>query len=408
MNSTTSEKITFPGSQGAMLAASLERPVGEPRAYALFAHCFTCSKDIFAASRIAGELTGHGIAVLRFDFTGLGGSEGDFANTNFSSNVDDLVAAAAYLEAEYQGPKILIGHSLGGAAVLAAAPKIPSAVAVSTIGAPCDPGHVAHLFGDNIEKIEGEGEAEVMLGGRSFKIQKQFLEDITESKLDQDISKLRKALLIFHAPRDETVSIDNASHIFLTAKHPKSFVSLDDADHLLSRRQDSRYVGMVLAAWVMRYIGEPEAKSELKSAEGTVVVAENGIGRFAQSVSVSSNHLLYADEPESFGGNNTGPSPYDFLLAGLGACTSMTLRMYAEHKEIPLEHVSVTLKHDKIHAVDCAECQTTTGKVDRIEREIELKGDLDEETLNRLLEIADKCPVHKTLHSEVQIVSQLK
>ena len=408
MNSTTSEKITFPGSQGAMLAASLERPVGEPRAYALFAHCFTCSKDIFAASRIAGELTGHGIAVLRFDFTGLGGSEGDFANTNFSSNVDDLVAAAAYLEAEYQGPKILIGHSLGGAAVLAAAPKIPSAVAVSTIGAPCDPGHVAHLFGDNIEKIEGEGEAEVMLGGRSFKIQKQFLEDITESKLDQDISKLRKALLIFHAPRDETVSIDNASHIFLTAKHPKSFVSLDDADHLLSRRQDSRYVGMVLAAWVMRYIGEPEAKSELKSAEGTVVVAENGIGRFAQSVSVSSNHLLYADEPESFGGNNTGPSPYDFLLAGLGACTSMMLRMYAEHKEIPLEHVSVTLKHDKIHAVDCAECQTTTGKVDRIEREIELKGDLDEETLNRLLEIADKCPVHKTLHSEVQIVSQLK
>lgn len=408
MNGTTSEKITFPGSQGHTLAASLERPLSQPRAYALFAHCFTCSKDIFAASRIAGELAGHGIAVLRFDFTGLGSSEGDFANTNFSSNVGDLVAAADFLAQNFQAPKILIGHSLGGAAVLAAASQVPSAVAVATIGAPCDPGHVSHLFGDAKEAIERDGEADVTLGGRGFKIQKQFLDDIAESKLDNDIADLRKALLIFHGPRDETVSIDNASHIFLAAKHPKSFVSLDDADHLLSRREDSRYVGAVLSAWAMRYIDEEGAKLPLKSAEGTVVVAENEIGRFSQSVSVNSHHQLFADEPESYGGNDSGPSPYDLLLAGLGACTSMTLRMYAEHKEIPLEHVSVTMKHGKIHAVDCAECQTTTGKVDRIEREIEIVGDLDDATRQRLLEIADKCPVHKTLHSEVNIVSHLK
>jgi uncharacterized OsmC-like protein/alpha-beta hydrolase superfamily lysophospholipase len=406
MNSTTSEKITFPGSQGHSLAARLERPVGEPRAYALFAHCFTCSKDIFAASRIAGELAGHGIAVLRFDFTGLGSSEGEFSNTNFSSNVGDLVAAARFLADNFQAPEILIGHSLGGAAVLAAAAKVPSAVAVATIGAPSDPAHVSHLFADARQEIECEGEAEVTLGGRQFRIQKQFVDDISENNLDDAIAGLKKALLVFHAPLDETVSIDNAGHIFQAAKHPKSFVSLDDADHLLSRRQDSRYVAAVLAAWAMRFIGDEPAEN-LISAAGTVVVAENGIGRFSQSVSVNNHHQMYADEPESYGGNDSGPSPYDYLLAGLGACTAMTMRMYAERKKIPLEHVSVTLRHNKVHAEDCADCHATTGKVDRIEREIEIVGDLDEATRNRLLEIADKCPVHRTLHSEVLVTSRL-
>ena len=408
MNTVASEKITFPGSQGHMLAARLETPLSEPRAYALFAHCFTCSKDIFAASRIAGELAEQGIAVLRFDFTGLGNSEGDFANTNFSSNVDDLVAAADFLAEKYQAPKILIGHSLGGAAVLAAAPRIPSSVAVATIGAPCDPGHVAHLFEGVKEQIESEGEAEVNLGGRHFKIQKHFLEDIAESRLDDIIGHLKKALLIFHAPRDEIVGIDNAAHIFVAAKHPKSFVSLDDADHLLSHRRDSRYVAALISAWALRYIGDEQAEPNLKGVEGSVVVAENGVGRFSQTVSVNNHHQMFADEPVSYGGDDSGPSPYDFLLAGLGACTSMTLRMYAERKEIPLEHVTVNLKHDKIHAEDCAECQTTTGKVDRIEREIEIVGDIDDATRQRLLEIADKCPVHRTLHSEVQVVSRLK
>jgi len=408
MDATTSEKISFPGAQGHILAARLESPVEDPKAYALFAHCFTCSKDIFAASRIAGELAGHGIAVLRFDFTGLGSSEGEFANTNFSSNVGDLVAAANYLRDNFQAPKILIGHSLGGAAVLAAAKSIPSALAIATIGAPSDPGHVAHLFADAKDEIESQGEAEVTLGGRQFKIQKQFVDDISENSLDDAIGGLKKALLVFHGPRDQTVGIENAGHIFQAAKHPKSFVSLDDADHLLSRRQDSRYVAAVLAAWTMRYIGEEEAPEKLKSAAGEVVVAENGLGKFSQAVSVNNNHLLYADEPESYGGNDSGPTPYDFLLAGLGACTSMTLRMYAQRKGIPLEHVSVTMKHDKIHAVDCAECEGTSGKVDRIDREIEISGDIDDETRSRLLEIADMCPVHKTLHSEVQVVSRLK
>ncbi len=406
MNATTSEKITFPGAQGHELAARLEKPVGEPRAYALFAHCFTCSKDIFAASRIAGELAGHGIAVLRFDFTGLGGSEGDFANTNFSSNVGDLVAAADYLADNYRAPKILIGHSLGGAAVLAAAASVPSSLAVATIGAPCDPGHVAHLFSDARDRIESEGEAEVSLGGRQFKIQKQFVDDISEARLDTALADLKKALLIFHGPRDETVGIENAGHIFQAAKHPKSFVSLDDADHLLNRREDSRYVAAVLSAWATRYLGD-EPQEKLASPPGSVVVAENGTGRFSQTVSVNNRHQMLADEPESYGGNDTGPTPYDFLLAGLGACTSMTLRMYAERKEIPLEHVSVTLKHDKIHAVDCADCETTQGKVDSIEREIEITGDMDDESRAKLLEIADKCPVHRTLHSEVHITSHL-
>lgn len=408
MKATTSEKITFAGSQGHTLAARLERPVDEPRAFALFAHCFTCSKDIFAATRIAGELAGHGIAVLRFDFTGLGSSQGDFANTNFSSNVADLVAAADFLADNHHAPKILIGHSLGGAAVLAAAASVPSAVAIATIGAPSDPGHVANLFATAHEQIESEGEAQVTLGGRQFKIQKQFVDDISENNLDGVIAGLKKALLVLHGPRDETVGIENAGHIFQAAKHPKSFVSLDDADHLLSRREDSRYVAAVLSAWAMHYIDDGATEEKINGSPGAVVVAENGIGKFSQTISVNNNHQLFADEPESYGGNDSGPSPYDYLLAGLGACTSMTLRMYAERKEIPLEHVSVTLKHDKIHAVDCVECQTTTGKVDRVEREIELVGDIDGETRQRLLEIADMCPVHKTLHSEVQVTSRLR
>jgi len=291
--------------------------------------------------------------------------------------------------------------------VLAAAAQVPSAVAVATIGAPSDPGHVAHLFADAKEQIETEGEAEVTLGGRHFKILKQFVDDISQIKLDSAIAGLQKALLVFHGPLDETVGIENAGHIFQAAKHPKSFVSLDDADHLLSRRQDSRYVAAVLSAWAMRYIGEQLVDESLTSTPGQVVVAENRIGRFSQSISVNNHHQLYADEPESYGGNDSGPSPYDLLLAGLGACTSMTLRMYAERKGIALEHVSVNMKHDKMHAQDCADCETTTGKVDHIEREITITGDIDAATRQRLLEIADKCPVHKTLHSEVKVSSLL-
>jgi len=406
-----SEKFEFPGSEGQSLAARLDRPDGPVRAYALFAHCFTCTKDIFAASRIARSLTDHGIAVLRFDFTGLGSSEGEFANTTFSSNVRDLEAAVAHMRETLAAPSILIGHSLGGAAVLAAAAAAPEARAVATIAAPYDPGHVAHLFDEHREAIERDGEAEVTLVGRPFRIRREFLEDIAEQNQHGRIAGLRKALLIFHAPRDATVGIDNAARIFDAAKHPKSFVSLDDADHLLSRRVDAEYVAAVLAAWASRYLDAGAAATASDAAAAAVpegdkvVVEETRNGRFQQAVAMG-KHRLIADEPAAFGGDDTGGGPYDLLLAALGACTSMTVRMYADRKQWPLDKVRVVLAHDKIHAQDCADCETREGKVDRIARELVFYGDLDDGQRAKLMEIADKCPVHRTLHSEVRIESR--
>jgi putative redox protein len=399
----------FPGSQGAQLAARLDSPAGKPAAYALFAHCFTCSKDTLAASRISAALTAHGFAVLRFDFTGLGGSEGEFANTNFSSNVADLVAAAAWLRQQHEAPKLLIGHSLGGAAVLAAARDIPEAVAIATIGAPADPAHIKDLLTAALPEIEAAGEAEVDLAGRKFRIKRQFLDDIGSRNNRDAIADLRKALLIFHSPRDTTVNIDNAAQIFMAAKHPKSFVSLDDADHLLTRREDAAYVASVLSAWASRYIRqqEPEGRAVTGAEPGSVTVLETREGKFTQEVRVG-RHRLRADEPVDAGGTDTGLSPYDFLLASLGSCTSMTIRMYADLKKIPLENVTVRLKHDKVHAEDCAECETREGKIDRIDREIELAGNLDESQRTKLLEIANKCPVHRTLHSEIWIPTRLR
>lgn len=406
---TRSEKVHFPGSQGGLLAARLELPAGRPAAFALFAHCFTCSKDVFAASRISRDLAERGIAVLRFDFTGLGSSEGDFANTNFSSNVEDIRAAADYLRRDHQAPALLVGHSLGGAAVLAAAAHVPEATAVATINAPCDPAHVQHLFSAATPEIEARGEAQVVLAGRPFLIRRQFLEDIAEQRMREAIAGLGKALLVFHGPRDATVSVENARRIFEAAQHPKSFVSLDEADHLLTRPADAVYVASVLSAWAARYIGAeaPAPAATEPLPPGVVEVAEDGTGRFAQAVAVGS-HRLHADEPASFGGDDTGPSPYEWLVAGLGACTSMTLRLYADRKQWPLERVRVRLKHDKIHAQDCRECETKTGQLDSIEREIELVGPLDETQRQRLLEIANRCPVHRTLHSEVLVRTQLK
>lgn len=414
MGDNRSERITFTGADGSSnLAARLDLPADKPRAYALFAHCFTCGKDIFAVSRVAEGLTRHGIGVLRFDFTGIGASEGEFANTNFSSNVGDLLAAIAWLRSEREAPSILIGHSLGGAAVLAAAGEVEEAHAVCTIAAPADPAHVRHLFSGSIDDIEAIGEAEATIAGRPFHIKRQFLDDIEAHPLEERIKEMRKALLVFHGPLDDIVGIDNATRIFVAAKHPKSFVSLDGADHLLSRRQDAIYVANVIAAWAQHYV--PETGTEvlveetpIKATPDAVKVVETGHGKFAQVISVGGHHRLLADEPVSYGGNDSGPSPYDLLLSGLGACTNMTMRMYAEHKGIPLERAAVTLWHQKIHARDCEECESQDGRVDRIEREIELTGPLDEATRLKLLEIADKCPVHRTLHSEVSIQTRLK
>ena len=400
-----SEKATFTGAGGDALAARLESPAGEIRAYALFAHCFTCSKDIFAASRIAAALAANGIATLRFDFTGLGASGGDFANTDFSSNVADLVAAADWLRAEHQAPAILIGHSLGGAAVLAAAEAVEEAAAVVTIGAPSDPGHVAHLFGDDIAAIERDGEAEVTIAGRPFRIRRQFLDDIRGQRLRERAARLRKALLVMHAPRDRPVGIDNAAEIFQAAKHPKSFISLNNADHLLTRREDAVYAAEVAAAWASRFL-PPARASQAASEAGAVVVAENGIGPFGQDIAAG-EHRLSADEPASVGGLDRGPTRYQLLSSALGTCTAMTLRMYAERKKWPLERATVTVRQEKIHAADCAECETSEGKIDSFVREIELTGELDQEQRDKLLEIADKCPVHRTLHREVRVTTTL-
>jgi uncharacterized OsmC-like protein/fermentation-respiration switch protein FrsA (DUF1100 family) len=402
------ERFQFEGEGGIHLAAALDTPEGQIRAYALFAHCFTCGKDVLAAKRIAVALADKGIAVLRFDFTGLGSSEGDFANSTFASNVADLVRAANHLRETKEAPALLIGHSLGGAAILAAAESIPEARAVVTIAAPSDPAHVTGLFADRIEDIRKLGKAEVSLAGRPFTVSREFLDDIAEHSLIDRVARLHRALLIMHAPTDDMVGIDNATRIFVAAKHPKSFVSLADADHLLSNRRDSGYAADVIAAWASRYI-EPavaEAAVDLGQSPRRVVVRETRASKFQQSVSVGP-HRLVADEPVAAGGEDTGPGPYDFLLAGLGACTSMTMRLYADRKSLPLERTTVTLSHSKIHAQDCAECETREGMLDQIDRVIAMEGPLDVEQRKRLMEIADKCPVHRTLTSEIRIVTEL-
>jgi len=376
------QRFDFPNAAGQTLAALIDAPAGEPRATALFAHCFTCGKDIRAARRIAEALTALGIAVLRFDFTGLGASEGEFANTTFSSNVGDLVAAANALRRARRAPAILIGHSLGGAAVLAAAAQVPEARAVAT--------------------IHREGEVEVTLAGRPFRIRREFLADVAEQKLTARIADLRKALLIFHSPTDEVVGIDNASRIFAAAKHPKSFVSLAGADHLLSRRSDANYVANVIHAWAERYLEAPEVAVPDSGKPNTVLVRETRQGKFQQEVTVG-KHRFLADEPADVGGLDSGPGPYDLLLAGLGACTAITLRLYAERKALPLERVTVELTHSRIYAADCESCETKEGMLDRIDRSIALSGKLDAEQRKRLMEIADKCPVHRTLTSEIDI-----
>jgi putative redox protein len=401
------ERFQFTGVGGHQLAAALDLPDrDEPTAFALFAHCFTCGKDVLAARRISAALAASGIAVLRFDFTGIGSSEGEFANSTFSSNVSDLVRAADHLRETRKAPAILIGHSLGGAAVLAAASQIPEAKAVVTIAAPSDPAHVTGLFKDRLDEIRKHGDVEVSLAGRPFHIKREFLDDIAEHGLMKNLATLHKALLIMHAPADGTVGIDNATRIFVAARHPKSFVSLANADHLLSDRRDAAYVADLIAAWISRYLDPvaPEQVADPGEAPRQVVVRETRASKFQQTVSIGPHRLL-ADEPVSAGGEDSGPGPYDFLLAGLGACTSMTMRLYADRKSLPLERVTVSLNHSRIHAEDCAECETKAGMLDRIERVIAMEGSLDPEQRGKLMEIADKCPVHRTLTSEIQIVT---
>jgi uncharacterized OsmC-like protein/esterase/lipase len=401
----TSIKINFTNKTNINLSANLEMPVDhKPLAFAIFAHCFTCSKNLSAVINISRALNQRGIAVLRFDFTGLGNSDGDFSDSNFSTSIDDLVAAYEYLKNNYKAPALIIGHSLGGTAVLKSSSIMKDLKAIVTIGAPADPDHVQNLFKEDLDEIKKKGVATVSIGGRPFKIKEQLIQDLESVDLKETIASLKQSLLIFHSPQDDIVDISNAKKIFSLAKHPKSFISLDKADHLLTNKEDSLYAGEVIASWAMRYL-EIKPISVLKT--DMQVVVKTGIGSYVTEIKAG-GHGLIADEPLSAGGTDQGPNPYDLLISGLGSCTSMTLRMYADRKGWDLQEVRVHLQHDKIHSIDCNNCENTSGKIDQIERKIELIGNLSSEEKQRLLEIADRCPVHKTLNSKVKIKTSLK
>jgi len=403
-----SKKVTFQNHAGVELAAVLELPEDEqPLGFAIFAHCFTCTKNVAAAVNICRALSRRRIAVLRFDFTGLGDSAGDFSATTFSDNVSDIFAASRFLSESYSSPEVLIGHSLGGAAVIHAASQISSIRAIATIGAPYHPHHAMRLFESYRQEIEDEGEAKVDIAGRTFVVRKAFLDDLEEQKPEAIIRNLSAALLIMHSPRDTVVGIENAAEIYQAARHPKNFISLDPADHLLTRKEDSQYAAEMIATWARRYLDIREEGTSFPEAIDNRVTVRTASDGFRTDMFVN-GHPLVADEPIAYGGTNQGPSPYDYLLAALGACTSMTLQMYARQKAWPLETAVVRLHHEKIHAQDCADCTDPKHKIDKFEREIELFGELDSEQRQRLLEIAEKCPVHRTLHSEVKIETTLK
>ncbi|MEM9836851.1 MAG: bifunctional alpha/beta hydrolase/OsmC family protein [Bacteroidota bacterium] len=399
-----SERVKFLNQDGLMLSARLEVPVDQhPRAFAIFAHCFTCSSSLTAVRAISRSLNLAGIAVLRFDFTGLGASEGEFADTNFTTNIADLLSAADWLTENHAAPSLLIGHSLGGAAVLCTAHQLPSVLGVVTIGAPYEAHHVEGLLKNGLDHINEKGEAEINIGGRDFLIKRQFIDDLGNYKVAHSIAEIEKALLILHSPQDRTVNIDEAAKIYHAARHPKSFISLDGADHLLTKKEDDHYVGQVIASWSIRYLDQIAARPLKSSHEVAVRLGSSG---FTTEVMVR-HHQLTADEPESIGGNDFGPSPYELVSSGLGACTAMTMQMYARRKKWVVDEIRVHINHRKDYATDVQDPEAKNSKIDHFDRVIEIEGNLTEEQINRLMEIADRCPVHKTLHSPVAVNTRL-
>ncbi len=399
------KKVIFRNNENQELVGRIELPTNQsPHNYAIFAHCFTCNKNLSAVKNISRALTKNGFGVLRFDFTGLGESEGDFEDTNFSGNVNDLISASDFLKDNYKAPSLIIGHSLGGAASIFAASQIESIKAIATIGAPSNPQHVQHLLRSSIEEIKANGKAIINLSGRDFTIKKQFLDDLETKSLPEVVKHIKKALLVIHSPQDRTVSIKNAEEIYKAASHPKSFISIDGADHLLMNKEDSKYVGNVISNWAKRYVEIPEL--ERLNTHHQVIASLDKADGFTTQMKVG-NHYLIADEPISYEGNDYGPSPYELVSAGLSACTAMTVQMYVKRKGWDLQNIEVHTSYGKMHATDCENCEDKSSKIDTFNREIKLKGELNEDQIKRILQIADKCPVHKTLHNEVQVITTL-
>ena len=401
---TARQHITFINSVGVKLAATIEHPAVPVKYYAIFAHCFTCGKDIIAASRVSKMLAARGVAVMRFDFTGIGDSDGDFTETNFSSNVQDLISASNFLRDKFDAPQLLIGHSLGGTAAIHAASEIPECKAVATIGSPATPNHLLDNFPDEVETIENKGVADINFGPKVFKIKKQFIDDLNTQSVISKISKLRKAILIMHSPIDRIVSIDEASRIFVAAKHPKSFITLDNADHLLDNVDDAQYVSETIIAWANRYI-EKEKNIQNSAQKGEIIVGE-GNHKFLREVS-SDDHFWWSDEPKAVGGDNLGPDPYEQLLSALGTCTSMTMRMYANHKGWKVDDIQIQLSHSRQHTSDSEKIDDDNSKLEVVTKLVSISGELDEVQRKRLIEIADRCPVHKTLLGNFKIETTL-
>lgn len=398
----TNKNITFTNAEGTSLSARLELPVDrKPQTFAVFAHCFTCNKNFRAVRQISSALATNGFGVLSFDFTGLGDSGGDFSDTTFSGSVSDLIAAAEYLATNYTAPSLLIGHSLGGAATILAASKLDSVKAVVTIGSPSEPQHVKKLFRAQIETIEESGASDVDIGGRPFTLKREFVEDLDKQELLSVVGRMDKAFLFLHSPEDDIVGVENAAALYKAARHPKSFVSLSGADHLLTAAEDGQYAGDLIASWAARYVPDETQQRDVSTKED--VVAYLSADEKFTTILNAGGHRMTADEPESFGGNEFGPSPYGFVSSGLAACTAMTLRLYADRKGWELGDVAVHVSHSKIHAADCSDCESGGSKIDTFERTIEVSAELADEQKQKLLEIADKCPVHRTLGAEAQI-----
>ena len=397
-------RVTFQSNKGYDLSGILHEPeTGALGVYAILAHCFTCGKSLNTGKNIADTLAQNGISTLRFDFTGLGASKGHFANSSFSTDVADLISASTYLTDNYAAPQLMVGHSLGGTAVLAAGSQIDSLRAIATVGSPSSPEHVLHMLEDQLDEIESKGEATVKLAGRDFVFKQCFVDDARNYPLD--IENLHKPLMVLHAPFDATVSVNEASKIFAQAKHPKNFVSLDKSDHLLLREEDARYVGSVIGSWALRYVEVPERQESGEAVPGVVVSGQTTGGFY--NVAKARSHQFIIDEPLSYGGTDIGPTPYEYLGAALGSCTSMTLNGYARRKELDVSHVSVHVTHSRIHAQDCESCENQEGKVDQFTRAITITGNITEEQRQRMLQIADLCPVHKTLENEIHIKTSL-